>query len=49
MRYCVDGREFTVDILEPGDIFGELTMAGKDERDTDAVAMEDSLKEAATS
>ena len=43
MRYSVDGREFTVDILEPGDIFGELTMAGEEERDTDAVAMEDSF------
>jgi len=43
IRYSEDGRELTVDILEPGDIFGELTMAGEEERETDAVAMEDSF------
>jgi len=42
IRYSEDGRELTVDILEPGDIFGELTVAGEEERETDAVAMEDS-------
>ena len=43
IRYSEDGRELTVDILEPGDIFGELTVAGEEERETDAVAMEDSF------
>ena len=43
IRYSEDGKELTVDILEPGDIFGELTMAGEEERETDAVAMEDSF------
>ena len=43
MRYSADGREFTVDILEPGDLFGELTFTGEEERETDAVAMEDSF------
>jgi len=42
IRYSEDGKELTVDILEPGDIFGELTVAGEEERETDAVAMEDS-------
>ncbi|MBI5971443.1 MAG: Crp/Fnr family transcriptional regulator [Deltaproteobacteria bacterium] len=43
VRCSEDGRELTVDILEPGDIFGELTVAGEQERETDAVAMEDSF------
>lgn len=43
IRYSADGRELTIDILEPGDIFGELTVAGEEERETDAVAMEDSF------
>ncbi|MBI5236677.1 MAG: Crp/Fnr family transcriptional regulator [Deltaproteobacteria bacterium] len=43
MRYSEDGRELTIDILEPGDIFGELSMTGEQERETNAVAMEDSL------
>ena len=43
IRYSPDGRELTIDILEQGDIFGELTMAGEKERETDAVAMEDSF------
>ncbi len=38
-----DGRELTLDILEPDDIFGELTLAGEIERETTAVAMEDSF------
>ncbi len=38
-----DGRELTIDILEPGDIFGELTMAEDEERRTSAEAIEDSL------
>lgn len=43
IRYSADGRELTIDILEPGDIFGELSVAGEEERETDAVAMEDSF------
>lgn len=43
IRLSEHGRELTVDILEAGDIFGELTVAGEEERETDAVAMEDSL------
>lgn len=42
-RFSEDGKELTVDILEPGDIFGELTVAGEDVRETSAAAMEDSL------
>lgn len=38
-----EGRELTLDILEPGDIFGELTLAGESERETTAAAMEDSF------
>ncbi|MFQ5586505.1 MAG: Crp/Fnr family transcriptional regulator [Thermodesulfobacteriota bacterium] len=37
-----DGRELTIDIIEPGDIFGELTLAGEEERETSAEALEDS-------
>ncbi|MDP2681473.1 MAG: Crp/Fnr family transcriptional regulator [Deltaproteobacteria bacterium] len=43
IRYSPDGRELIIDILEQGDIFGELAMAGEKERETDAVAMEDSF------
>lgn len=43
IRYSPDGRELMIDILEQGDIFGELTMAGEKERETYAVAMEDSF------
>ncbi|MBI5344819.1 MAG: Crp/Fnr family transcriptional regulator [Deltaproteobacteria bacterium] len=42
-RFSEDGRELTIDILEPGDLFGELTAAGGEERETDAIAMEDSF------
>ena len=38
-----DGRELTIDIIEPGDIFGELTLAGEEERETSAEALEDSF------
>lgn len=41
-RMSEDGRELTVDILGPGDIFGELSLTGETERETDAVATEDS-------
>lgn len=42
-QFSKDGRGLTVDILEPGDIFGELTVAGEQVRETDAAAMEDSF------
>lgn len=42
-RLSEEGKELTLDILEPGDIFGELTLAGEHERETNAVALEDSL------
>lgn len=42
-RFSSSRKELTVDILGPGDIFGELTMAGEEKRETNAVAMEDSL------
>ncbi len=42
-RLSEDGKEITLEILEPGDIFGELTLAGEEERETSAVALEDSL------
>ncbi|MEE9591061.1 MAG: Crp/Fnr family transcriptional regulator [Thermodesulfobacteriota bacterium] len=38
-----DGRELTIEILEPGDIFGELSLAGEEERETNAEALEDSF------
>lgn len=42
-QFSEDGKGLTVDILEPGDIFGELTVAGEQVRKTDAAAMEDSF------
>jgi CRP-like cAMP-binding protein len=42
-RLAEDGRELTIDILEPGDIFGELTLAGEAQRETNAEALEDSF------
>ncbi|MBI5344811.1 MAG: Crp/Fnr family transcriptional regulator [Deltaproteobacteria bacterium] len=42
-RFSSNRKELTVDILEPEDIFGELVMAGEERRETNAVAMEDSL------
>ncbi len=36
------GKELTVDILGSGDIFGELSMTGEDERRTSAETMENS-------
>ncbi|MFQ5329815.1 MAG: Crp/Fnr family transcriptional regulator [Thermodesulfobacteriota bacterium] len=38
-----DGRELTIEIIEPGDIFGELTLAGEEERETSAEALADSF------
>jgi CRP/FNR family cyclic AMP-dependent transcriptional regulator len=42
-RLAEDGKELTMDIIEPGDIFGELTLAGETERETNASALEDSF------
>jgi CRP-like cAMP-binding protein len=42
-RLAEDGKELTMDIIEPGDIFGELTLAGETERETNAEALEDSF------
>lgn len=42
-RLASDGKELTMDIIEPGDIFGELTLAGEVERETNAEALEDSF------
>lgn len=41
-QFSADGKELTVDILEPGDIFGELTVAGEEVYNSSATAMEDS-------
>ncbi len=42
-RLTEEGKELTIDILEPGDIFGELAIAGESERETSAEALEDSF------
>ena len=42
-RVTEDGRELTLEILEPGDIFGELAIAGEGERTGSAEAVEDSV------
>ena len=42
-RLGEDGKELTMDIIEPGDIFGELTLAGETQRETNAEALEDSF------
>lgn len=42
-RFSEDGRELTMDILDPGDIFGELSLTGEVERETSAEALEDSF------
>ncbi|QWR76105.1 Crp/Fnr family transcriptional regulator [Candidatus Magnetomonas plexicatena] len=36
-----DGRVFILDVVEPGEFFGELTLAAEKERSTGADAMED--------
>lgn len=42
-RLTEDGRELTLDILGPGDIFGELALTGETEREASAEALEDSM------
>jgi len=42
-RLTEDGKELTIDILEAGDIFGEMAIAGEQERETNAEALEDSF------
>ncbi len=42
-RVTEEGKELTIDILEPGDIFGEMAIAGESERETSAEALEDSF------
>jgi CRP-like cAMP-binding protein len=42
-RFSEDGKELTLDMLKPGDIFGELVLAGEEERETIAQAQEDSF------
>lgn len=42
-RLTEEGRELTLEILEPGDIFGELALAGEEEREASAEALEDSF------
>ncbi|MBE9505013.1 MAG: Crp/Fnr family transcriptional regulator [Proteobacteria bacterium] len=41
-RFSEEGRELTIDMLDPGDFFGELVLAGEEERETCAEALEDS-------
>ncbi|MBI5588677.1 MAG: Crp/Fnr family transcriptional regulator, partial [Deltaproteobacteria bacterium] len=41
-QFSAGGKELTVDILEPGDVFGELTVAGEQVRASGAAAKEDS-------
>lgn len=38
-----DGREATLDVIEPGEIFGEGALAGEGERETYAEALNDAL------
>jgi len=40
-QFLEDGREFTLVILEPGEIFGEIDALGNTSRDTMAAAMDD--------
>ncbi|OGP08861.1 MAG: hypothetical protein A3G39_03465 [Deltaproteobacteria bacterium RIFCSPLOWO2_12_FULL_43_16] len=42
-RLSEDGKELTIDVLRTGDIFGELVLAGEEERETIAKAVEDSF------
>ncbi|MFB6355853.1 MAG: Crp/Fnr family transcriptional regulator [bacterium] len=42
-RETPDGKRITLAFLEPGEIFGELAVAGEEERTTMAEATEDSL------
>ena len=41
-RISVDGKEFILDLVAPGEIFGEMTLLEDEPRDTMAVALEDS-------
>ncbi len=41
-RLSADGRKLTIDIIEPGDFFGELSLAGEKERRATAEAVVDS-------
>ncbi len=41
-RISVDGKEFILDLVAPGEIFGEMTLLDDEPRDTMAVALEDS-------
>lgn len=42
-RSCLDGRELIVDIIMPGEIFGEILGGGETVQDTIAEAMDDVL------
>lgn len=42
-RFTEEGKEIIMDILEPGDIFGELALAGEAQRETCAEALEESF------
>jgi CRP/FNR family transcriptional regulator, cyclic AMP receptor protein len=42
-RINADGRKLTIDMIRPGEFFGELCLAGERERRTIAEAMADSL------
>lgn len=42
-RSTPDGRRITLALLEAGEIFGELALAGEEERNTKAEAVEDSF------
>lgn len=42
-RDTADGREIILDILGPGEIFGELALAGEERRSHSAEALEDGL------
>lgn len=42
-RLAVDGQEVMLDVVAPGEIFGEMSLLGEDSRSTMAQAAEDSL------
>lgn len=42
-RLSEDGKEITLDMIEPGELFGELALIGEASRDTFAQALVDSL------
>ena len=41
-RLSVDGKEFILDLVAPGEIFGEMSLLDDEPQDTMAVALEDS-------